>query len=726
MSGIPFDTADLLSRVTQESLVILRGETSVSGRRDFRCVWANFAIASLLQAKREDLVGRLFLELLPDGGQLYELLVHSEATKQIVAGEADVHPIVAPVTRIAYRIIPEDGVLAVSLADRSPLREAEARERWLEQIVMSGAKLSAVAAAILRPIVTDDSEVTDIEVEYVNDMGAALLDTTPSEAVGLRVSSLAPTLTRPGFFTESVGAIWRSGVPAVFEMLDIQSVLRAESVRCHVIPLGSKVVLHVHDISAKRAAQRSLKASEHRYRSLFETANEGIALVNLRGVFLVANEFFAAMLGQKLDELVGTSLLDVLAKGERNRAQADAQAVIRGENPSQRRQVRMLRRDGSEFWALVATNVTRDPDGKIDGFLIMALDIDEQNRAAAELAFSEARYRAIVKHADVLIALTDRRGLVVFANDRLLATLGTTLDAIIGNPVNTFYVGRDQITTQAAFDSLRFGRADHANNQITLIANDGRHIPAVGSMVALRDTEGEFDGLVIVGADITRLLEQENARRNLAAALAVAEQHERERLAADLHDGPVQTLTALSLRLGGALRTARVDLGLISTSEELVQGAIRELRMLLFQMTPPNLTNDTLGACLVDRARKLLDSEVEVHVDDRSKSRLDNRVTEALFRIGQEALVNIAKHAAAKSVTVSIYETASDVVVEIVDDGVGAQPEAFVRHSVGHLGVSGMLSRAQLLGGKCEVTSSPGNGTAVFIRLPIRFPSASQ
>ncbi len=231
--------------------------------------------------------------------------------------------------------------------------------------------------------------------------------------------------------------------------------------------------------------------------------------------------------------------------------------------------------------------------------------------------------------------------------------------------------------------------------------------------------------MVIVGSDITELVEQENSRRNLAAALAVAEQREQERLALDLHDGPVQTLTALSLRLGTARRGGTIDSELIAQTEELISSSIRQLRMLLFQLTPPNLVSETLGACLVDHARHVLGPNVSVEIDDHTSRRLDGQITDSLFRIGQEALMNIAKHASATVVQISLYDTPRHVVVEIGDNGGGALPEEFVRRSAGHLGISGMQERARLLGGTCEVESSIGEGTTVFIRLPINLSNSS-
>ncbi len=463
------DVTGLLARMSQEALMIVVGEDA-PGRRDFRCRWANAALANLLGVPDGTLTGRSFLELLPDGGQLYDLLIRAESTGVIAVGEADVQPRVAPVTRIGYRIVPENGVLGVSLSDQSPLREAEAREQWLQQLLVGGTKLSAVAAGILRPVLNGD-DVIDLEFEYVNELGGRLLGVEADQVPGRMASSFASEEIPFRTFANAMGSIWRSGSPNVIEIPGFMSTDSNDFYRCHVIPLDSKIILHVDDISAKQVAKQALKASEHRYRSLFETANEGIALFDIGGRLLVANDAYAAMLGTTPNELLGLSSLSMLAPEERERTLADARGALVGGNAVQRRQIRLKRPDGSEFWAFVAATVTRDTSGNIDGFLIMALDIDEQFRSSAALAASESRYRAIVEHADMLLALTDRFGDVIFANDRLLTTLGATSEQVIGHPANQFHVGiqqnmaREDFRTLPRWTCLLRAQPDHADRE---------------------------------------------------------------------------------------------------------------------------------------------------------------------------------------------------------------------------------------------------------------------
>ncbi len=347
----------------------------------------------------------------------------------------------------------------------------------------------------------------------------------------------------------------------------------------------------------------------------------------------------------------------------------------------------------------------------------MVSDIDEQLRSAEALAASEARYRAIVEHADVLLMLSDATGRIVYVNDRMLTTLSATREQLVGQ--RSLDILGSEASRQVADDFKRLVKGvDVLPVRYDLVALDGRSVLAIGSVVALRNSKGEFDGAVAVAADITHLAEQDYARRQMEAALQTAEERERSRLASDLHDGPVQTLSALSLRLGGALRSEKFDSELVSAAEQLVGTTIRELRMLLFQMSPAELESQTLGSCLLDRAQRILPEGVSVEVDDRRTSLLDHRTTETLFRISQEAVANVAKHAGATTVKISLHETPTDTILEVIDDGLGGSDDAFRNEEAGHIGLRTMYERARQLGGYCEVTSAPGCGTTVFARLP--------
>jgi signal transduction histidine kinase len=253
-----------------------------------------------------------------------------------------------------------------------------------------------------------------------------------------------------------------------------------------------------------------------------------------------------------------------------------------------------------------------------------------------------------------------------------------------------------------------------------------------GSTVALHAVDGSVDAFVTVVSDITERLASEEARSELAAELAVAEQRERGRLAEDLHDGPVQDLTALSMQLGAMVeRVGTPDrqpssehvAALLRRSEDLVVNTIAELRTVMFRLSPPDLEGLGLGQALRGRAEKIFaGSPVSVHLHSRFDVDGPAGIITTAFRLGQEALVNARKHSDASNVwiTLAISSDSSELVLGIADDGCGADEASYLRHQDGHLGIAMMIDRARQLGGSCEVTGRLGEGTTVRIRLPLR------
>jgi signal transduction histidine kinase len=216
---------------------------------------------------------------------------------------------------------------------------------------------------------------------------------------------------------------------------------------------------------------------------------------------------------------------------------------------------------------------------------------------------------------------------------------------------------------------------------------------------------------------------QSERKRVMQTVLRATEQ-ERLRLAADLHDGPVQELTALRYSLNRA-RT-RVQRGQHEEAEALLAGlevdlatGISGLRRLMSELRPAVLDEQGLEAALLNQARAF-EAASGVACDIRSglDTRLAPELETVLYRVTQESLTNIGKHARASRVTVSLATENGGVRLRIHDDGVGFDPLA-ARELVGdgHFGLAGMRERVEMVGGRLVVDSVPGEGTTVDVRM---------
>jgi signal transduction histidine kinase len=217
----------------------------------------------------------------------------------------------------------------------------------------------------------------------------------------------------------------------------------------------------------------------------------------------------------------------------------------------------------------------------------------------------------------------------------------------------------------------------------------------------------------------------ENARLyDQARQWAAAE--ERARLARELHDSVTQALFSMTLHA----RTTHMYLereGIDPASplarsvrqlSDLTQGALAEMRALLFELRPGSLREEGLAAALRKQAAAIGARE-ELTVDVQAppgRITLDETIEAQLYRLAQEALHNVVKHARATHVQLCLVLDDEVVTLEVTDDGVGFDPA--VQHP-GHMGLTTMAERAAALGGRLDVRSTPGKGTSVRVSVPI-------
>jgi PAS domain S-box-containing protein len=268
-----------------------------------------------------------------------------------------------------------------------------------------------------------------------------------------------------------------------------------------------------------------------------------------------------------------------------------------------------------------------------------------------------------------------------------------------------------------------------------VVTKDGRTVWIRDEAVAVRGADGTllyWRGVIL---DITQRKEAEERlrrslgvlrktvqqRRELARRLQNAQEAERQRIAADLHDDPIQVMSAVDMRLqmlAGFPETITTEA--LAGIEAEVSGAIERLRSMLFELRPAALDREGLVPALrLYLERRAKSAGWEVEVIDRVIQPPDPDLAALLYRIGQEAIVNVAKHASASRVEVEVSSAGDGVTLRVRDDGTGFTPDLDAPPAPGHLGVSTMVERAELAGGWARIVSAPGDGTTVECWLPI-------
>jgi two-component system NarL family sensor kinase len=222
-----------------------------------------------------------------------------------------------------------------------------------------------------------------------------------------------------------------------------------------------------------------------------------------------------------------------------------------------------------------------------------------------------------------------------------------------------------------------------------------------------------------------RLEEQARERRGLLDTVLRTSEEERKLLAAELHDGPIQRLAGLGYRLERARN--RLDRGnaegasaLLGELQDGLSEETRRLREMMAELRPPVLDQRGLDSALRDHAAAFERSwGVGCSVRASLDQRLDPDIETVLYRVAQEALANVAKHAHAEQAWVSLRARNGSVVLEVGDDGVGFDPLYATTNGRGdHFGLTAMRERVEMAGGHWEIHSTPGEGTRVVAEFP--------
>ncbi|HEY2723817.1 MAG TPA: GAF domain-containing sensor histidine kinase [Pseudonocardiaceae bacterium] len=263
-------------------------------------------------------------------------------------------------------------------------------------------------------------------------------------------------------------------------------------------------------------------------------------------------------------------------------------------------------------------------------------------------------------------------------------------------------------------------RPGHLVGVLNVHTRDRREFTAA-DVELLRTVAGLMAGAIENASLHTRLAEREEAMERFAERIVLLQETERRRLAGEIHDGISQRIVSLSFHLSAAADAVASDPSgaahQIARAQELASAALDETRHAIAGLRPPVLDDLGLAASLESLARSSPLPKVQV---DTTSTPLPEHVETAVYRIAQEALQNVMKHADAERVHLRLAVNAGAVLLEVSDDGTGFDPAtAAERAGPGGYGLPGMQQRAELLGGQLTAESAPGRGTVIRLRVPV-------
>ncbi len=353
----------------------------------------------------------------------------------------------------------------------------------------------------------------------------------------------------------------------------------------------------------------------------------------------------------------------------------------------------------------------------------------EQARLEADRRENETAFSAMAEGA----VITDAEGRILWVNDAFCAIYGYTRAEVIGQNPRILKSGRHDAAFYSEF-WRQLIETGHWRGEVWNKRKTGEIFPEELSIQALRGPDGRIVRFISIFSDITerkrnedelrkqrqQLVESETRLRDLAEFLQTVREEERARIARELHDEMGQALTALRIDLGW-LRNKCQPLGApaverVGTALGVVEHSIVSLRRISEDLRPAMLDSLGLAAAVEHHVTQFSErTGIACRLNmNREEFELDDRLATTVFRIVQETLTNVARHAGASEVTVRIDEVDDGIRLTIQDNGRGIS-DAKDKKTFGLLG---MRERIAMLGGRLEIHSRPGKGTRIAGWLP--------
>jgi PAS domain S-box-containing protein len=461
-----------------------------------------------------------------------------------------------------------------------------------------------------------------------------------------------------------------------------------------------------------------LTESETRYRYLVERAPDLVWSIDAEAKLTFVSDAVVRMTGRYPEDLLGRHFGALLHESSRDVAEFDWTSGMTVGSQEVRGRINLLGQDGEPIPAEFIASARLDETGAFIGANGSVRDMRERDRLERDLRDSEARYRFLVENSPDIVFSIDAAGRFSFMSDTIERIAGWRPDQVVGQHFSMVVDVDSYQTAATAWDALAARPAEEQVVHINMVSPDGRRIPVEVSSIGMVDDEGRFAGIHGSTRDISERARLERELRRQAGELAAGE--ERAHLARELHDSVTQALFSMTLvtravevLLDRDPAAARAQLDQL---RELQREALAEMRALIFELRPGNLQQDGLTRALRTHTAAIQGRiGLPVVLESTLEERLPLAIEEVLYRIAQEALHNVIKHAAARQVRLHVGREPHGVRLRIEDDGKGFDP---ARVPDGHLGLAGMRARADRIGARFSCRSEPGQGTTIEVDVP--------
>jgi PAS domain S-box-containing protein len=481
------------------------------------------------------------------------------------------------------------------------------------------------------------------------------------------------------------------------------------------------------EVTERHQLQDALKEREREFRTLAENSPDNILRYDLQCKLRYINPIFEKTMNVREQDLLGKTPLESYPDGEYAEYQAKVEETI---STGQDGQLELTLPDtgAGVRYHHVSFVAERGSNGDIVGALAMGRDITEYRRLQNALAQREQEFRTLAENSPEMIVRYDRDCRCIYINPACERQSGIPIENAWNKTPDE--VWKPLMLPEEYMASLKHVMETGAPEHILLEWHvlDGGLVSHLMHAVAEYDEQENVVGVLVIGHNITELKETErqleesqHLLRQLAASSEIAREDERKELAREMHDELGQYLmalrmnvTAVGLKFGENNPMLQEKTGQLTA---LVDSTIQVVRNVVVSLRPNVLDMGIVPALewLVDEHQKRTETPCELQVGDEDIY-LDDKQATAVFRIVQESLTNIGRHAKANKVDIVLEQSDGQFVLQVRDNGQGFDPAVRKDKS---FGLVGMQERALMLGGELEITSAPGCGTVIKLCIPV-------
>lgn len=588
---------------------------------------------------------------------------------------------------------------------------------WMEQEGITNLKVAGASGYVYRMGISTRKDWP--ELNHILEKGLAQI--TPEERTAI-YQKWVKMPHEPSPFSRRLGLTLLSGLGVIG--LGLLGVLLWN--RALAAQVRQRTAELQQELKERREAEQALQESEEQLRRIIETSPECIKLVARDGSLLQMNRAGLRMVGARdINEIRGTCIYQIIAAEYREAFRNFNKRICAGEKGSLSFEIIGL--DGTRRW--IETFAVPVYEKKIGAYVHLAIsrNVTDRKRAEEALQQSEALFRSLTESTSAWVFI-EQNNLCCYLNAAGEQGIGYTRAELATMNVWTLVHPEDQVQIRARGKARCQGLPLSPTFEVRVLTKAGEV-----RWVQVTTTPIEYCGaFAILGTafDITNHKQSEEQLaisaqqlRQLAGYLQTVREEERTAMAREIHDELGQALTALKMDLvwlNQRLMETPVPLQeRIAATIELANATINSVRKLATQLRPGILDDLGLNAALEWQAQEF-QTRTGIACEFVCQTEIDELEPEcatAVFRICQEALTNVARHAQATRVGIRLQVAQNHLVLEVSDNGRGVTDSEWTNPR--SLGLMGMRERAFLLGGEFRLTDNPTQGTTATARIPL-------